>query len=265
MTSANYSVVRYIADPARNEALNVGVLVWNDSRFALQIDEGAVSRVIRDNPHLERDALLYLEGYLRQRITRTVPPFTKEGVFRVIAEQSGFPVLLTEPRFASAEGQDEKALSVTLERLLARVVRPPKRRGGGAGNQAAAALHRGLKPLIEDHKISRHYVIEAPRTQVPRSVDFYANHGSNVALDILNLALAKADDVRGRADQEAFKVWDLLESEQVTTFYVLPLLRSDESMADTNEVALKILQSTGGSVVTDIEDARHILTTAAAS
>ena len=32
MKPAQYAVIRYIADPARNEPLNIGILAWSDEQ-----------------------------------------------------------------------------------------------------------------------------------------------------------------------------------------------------------------------------------------
>jgi hypothetical protein len=263
MKEAHYSVVRYIADPARNEPYNVGIILWDEKHHAFGVDEGALARVVRDNPHLERDALLYLYGYVRQRVARSVPPFTKEGELRVIAEQTGFPVFFTEPRHTTLSADDKPGFQETLDRLLDRIVRPPRRRGGGSGVREAAELQRELKPLIEEQRIQRNFPLEAPGTKVARSVDFYANHGSHVALDVVNFALSKASDIRDRADREAFKIWDLLKSDQISHFYVLPVLGAHETMKSVNDIALSIVESTGGELVADVDEARELLVSAA--
>ncbi len=262
MRSANYSVVRYIADPARNEPQNVGIIIWNDERFGLAIDDAALARVVRDNPHLERDGLLYLEGFLRQQLARTVPPFTEDGFLRIVLEQAGFPVSLTQPRETTTVDGDQTGLEETLERLMKRVVRPARRRGGPAGLKTTSMLQRDLKPLIEQQRIARNFPVEA-RTGVRRSVDFYANSGSNIALDVVNFALSRADDIRDRADQEAFKIWDLLQSPTIETYYVLPVFTEDESMYDAYETARSIVTATGGRTTADVDEARELLVGAA--
>lgn len=76
MTPALYAVIRYIPDPARNEALNVGIVAWSEASCRLRIDDEAVARVVRENPHLEREALLYLEASLRDQLS-TDDPFSQ--------------------------------------------------------------------------------------------------------------------------------------------------------------------------------------------
>jgi hypothetical protein len=41
MIPAQYSLIRYIPDPARNEPLNVGILVWSGSGIRLRLEPQA--------------------------------------------------------------------------------------------------------------------------------------------------------------------------------------------------------------------------------
>ena len=52
MTEGHYAVIKYIADPGRSEALNIGILVWTNHTVRLSIDERAITRVVRENPQL---------------------------------------------------------------------------------------------------------------------------------------------------------------------------------------------------------------------
>lgn len=123
---ALFSVIRYMPDPGRGERLNVGVLVWTDDDFRLQIDQKAVQRVIRENPRLERDSLLYLDPSLHASLTADTP--VREKVETLLAEQKGFPTDFTEPRFTTVG--DAGGLDQALEDLVGRVVRPKRRYGG---------------------------------------------------------------------------------------------------------------------------------------
>ena len=131
MTPANYLVIKYNADPARGEEFNVGIIVWTPNGYSVAIDQEAVGRVVRENPHLERDALLFVEPTVRQTLKRTVPPFSSEGVLRVIKEQSGFPIHFTEARHTTLESDSEVGIPASMDRLMNRVVRPRRRTGGG--------------------------------------------------------------------------------------------------------------------------------------
>jgi hypothetical protein len=264
MKDANYTVVKYVPDPARNEALNIGIVLWSNNRFALRIADAAVARVIRENPRLERDALLHLKSYLTSLLEQAEPPFTAVGFLKTLETRSTFPVVFSEPRTAAVTGDRLDELEVALDRLVSRVVHPKRRGGGAPGLRAVSTLERELRPFLQAEAISRKHTINAGRTGVARSIDFYANSGSNVALDILNLSLVRADDIRLRADAEAYKVWDLLGSgDLVREYHVYCDFSSDAALAETNKNATRIIEAAGGQVTDDLDAARDVLEEAA--
>jgi hypothetical protein len=129
MSNARYSVIRYIPDLGRGESLNVGILLWDDEAFAIELDEKAVERVIRENPRLERNALLYVAPLLRDRLSDDTLP-VPERVNRMLDSQKGYPIDLTSPRFTTIDGA--RGWETELRRLTNRIV-VPKRRTSSSG------------------------------------------------------------------------------------------------------------------------------------
>jgi len=234
-------------DPARGERLNVGVLVWTDYDFRIGIDDKAVQRVIRENPRLERDSLLYLDPTLRASLVTDSP--VGERVERLLDEQRGFPADFTEPRLTTLTV--ESGLDQAVEALLARVVRP-KRRGGGGGLTPVQAVERQLRPLLQRGAVERKHLFQSSRSGVSRAVDFYANSHVNTALDALRLSVTKADDIRARADAEAFKVYDVIGNNDLR-YAVYCEFSDDRALTETNVSARQVIESTGATVLTDIE------------
>jgi len=233
-------------DPGRGERLNVGVLVWTDDDFRLQIDQKAVQRVIRENPRLERDSLLYLDPSLHASLTADTP--VREKVETLLAEQKGFPTDFTEPRFTTVG--DAGGLDQALEDLVGRVVRP-KRRYGGGGLTPVQAVERQLRPLLVRGAVERGHFFQSSSSGVARTADFYANSSVNTALDALRLSVTKADDIRARADAEAFKVYDVMAKNAVR-YAVYCEFSDDRGLRETNESARQVIESTGANVLTDI-------------
>ncbi|MBI3970637.1 MAG: DUF3037 domain-containing protein [Chloroflexi bacterium] len=209
MRPARYAVVRYVADPARNEPLNVGVVIWDDHEYCLRVDADASQRVVRENPFLARDAMLSLEAQLQDEVEHAVEraPGAHEGIARWIGRQSGYPVLLTEPRATTILTERGESIDDALDRLVSRLV-VPRRRGGG-GLTPVSELAKQLRPLIREHQVYTDRPFRTTRTGVPRTVDFFVNSYINVGLDALQLAIASADDVILRADAEAHKIEDI--------------------------------------------------------
>ncbi len=251
MRPAHYAVIRYIADPARNEALNVGIIVWDEESYRLRIDADAASRIVRDHPFLERDALLSLEPHLSNRLETALEhaPTPDKAIRDVIERQRGYPLSLTEPRLTTILTDTPDGLDQTLGRLVQRLVMP-KRRGGGGGLNPVAEVERHLRPFIRHHLVHQNWAFPASRSGVPRSADFFANSGANLAVDALGLAISSADEIRKRADAEAFKVEDVISANQV--HYITYCHVADRpELEEAYSRAFKILRSAGAEVVTE--------------
>lgn len=255
MRPAEYVVIRYVPDPGRNEALNIGVIVWDSQEFRLSIDDDAVERVVRESPWLEKDALLYLEPALRQQIAPHAD-YYPGAVPAFLRAQPGFPVWMTEPRYTTVSNEGD-GIDETLARLIARVVRPRRHRVIRQVN-LSDLLERQLRPLLVQHRVTRNYPIHLTRSKVPRSVEFFANSGANVAVDTLRLNLKRADDIRLRADAQAFKVEDVGDK-NVSRYVVLCEFSEEPEFSEVNANARRVLGYAGAEVVTDPESAANIL------
>lgn len=250
MRSAEYAVVRFVADPARNEPVNLGIVLWTERASRLKLDDDAIARVVRDNPHLSRDSLHYLDNFLRRRLAMGDVGGTSE-IARHIQNRSQFPVLITEPRFTTLSDDSEAAIDDELNALLARVVRPQSRRAGWRPGTARQLAQR-WKPWL-GAKVVQNYVFEQSKTGVPRMVSFFANSGADIAVDVLSLAIKDADDIQRRADAEAYKVVDVLAKHHVS-FVVHCDMRGDDQYEDANAAALRTLSTSGARVTTTVED-----------
>lgn len=252
MKPAQYAVVRYVADPARNEPINVGMVVWNDVTSSLRLDPAALERVVRENPHLGKDSVLYLDPFLKEQFAAERPLQGPRTVEQRVREQRLFPVVFSEPRFTTVEDGSEGALEVALERLLARVVHPAKRRSGGRRPSVEDVLAKRWKPWL-GKQVTRNHVFGSSRSGNPRKVDFFANSGANLAVDVLRLAIQKGDEIVQRADAEAFKIEDITALHQVQ-FIVHCELRGGDQYGSVNEVAIRSIESVGAVVVTEVDE-----------
>jgi Protein of unknown function (DUF3037) len=255
MSEAQYSVIRYIPDPGRGERLNVGILVWGDDAYRLRLDDRAIERVVRENPLLERDALLYVAPMLTDALEATGGP-ASAAVEELLAAQKGFPIDLSEPRLTAVADGSGEALEATLQALTERVVRPRRRAGGGSS--PIDQVERKLAPLVKQGAVSRNHFFAATRTGVTRTVDFFANANVNTALDVVQLELKRADEIRHRADAEAFKVFDLKDRNDVR-FVVYCVFSDERGLRETNQNARQIIESIGAQVVTGLDEAANAI------
>jgi Protein of unknown function (DUF3037) len=261
MSDAQYSVLRYIPDPGRGERLNIGILLWEDQsgEYRLELDEKAIDRVIRENPRLERDSLLYIEPMLTEQLSSAMAPIPTR-IKGLLDGQKGFPLDISEARFTTIS-EDEDGLDETLERLVKRVVRPKRR--GYVHKSPAIEMSDRLKPLIRNQRVSRAYPVRA-KSGVERKIDFFANSGSNVALDVLQLAITKADEIRERADAKGMKVIDLLDGSSVKDYLVYCHFADDRQLEDVYGEARTVIEAQGARVIDNADDAAEALENAAA-
>lgn len=256
MVPASYVVIRYVADPARNEPLNVGVLAWSGREHELAIDREAILRVVRENPRLHPDALLGLEAALRDRLGLNDQP--PEGEIRErIAEHPGFPILLTEPLFTTVASADAVSLHDTVEHLVDRIV-TPKHRGGGHPADLREQLAKNIAPLIKSGSVRQDHLFPQTRTGVTRRVDFFLNSGRNVAVDRIILDLKRADEIRLRADAEAYKATDIISKNHVKLL-VLTTFSDAEDLQAPNDEARRILGSANVQILESVEEATKLL------
>jgi ribosomal protein S12 methylthiotransferase accessory factor YcaO len=252
---ARYSLIRYVPDAARGEELNVGIVAWTERHLALEVDQRAVERVLRENPHLAKDALLGLRDRLREELTASAPdPALAAATW--LSSQRGYPVIATEDRHTTVIEDSSEALTEAVDRLLARIVRP--RRRGGGGFNPGHALERSLRPLLQSQRVVRDYTFSTSRSGVPRRVDYFANSGANIALDLVKLAVTRTDELLRRADAEAFKVEDIRGSNDIDVV-VFCAISSDDAVRDATANAEQIIGSVGARVVTSVEDAAGAL------
>jgi hypothetical protein len=256
MMAGRYSLIRYIADPARGEAFNIGIIVWTEADFQLSIDEWASRRAVRENPLLAKDALQGLESSIAARIRRS-GGFSGEKLLASIQNHMWFPIVIADPEYVAVSNGADPASSIraTVDRLMDRMVR---RRTVPAAEQhvnEAQLLETKLWPLISRGVVKKNYEIEGSKSKYTRQVDFFANGDSAVGLDVLQLKPTQRT-LREFIDAEAFKIEDLRY--RVAHYIVL-----SEALKSAREkdiaYARHIIESVAGKLVLDTADAAQMM------
>jgi hypothetical protein len=250
---ARYSLIRYIPDTARGEQLNIGILAWTEHHLAVELDQQALERVLRENPHLAKDALLGVREQLHDELS-TLAGDPAHSATSWLARQRGYPVVATEDRHTTVKADDVEALGETVGRLLARIVRPRRRSIGPLAMDPGPRLERTLEPFVRSQHVIRDYAFPRSRTGIARRVDYFANHGANVALDFLKLALRRPEEIRLRADAEANKIGDISATNDVHPV-VFCAVSDEETVRAATADAFAIIGATGAKVVTSVDAA----------
>ena len=174
------------------------------------MDDDAIARVIRENPALATDALASLEESLADGLeTTTGARGVVTGAREFLSAQHGYPVVWTEPRATVVDDVTSQSLDATVDRLLARIVRPKRRSGGPRRPNPTETIEKTVQSLIAKRVVTRKHYFEKSLSGIPRGVDFFVNSTANLALDVVNLSVQSADEILKRADAEAFKVQDV--------------------------------------------------------
>lgn len=255
MTSAQYAVVRVIADPARDEPVNVGVLLWSKSTYRLAVDREALQYVARRHPFLASDALLFVEDYLRRNLDIS-GEYVPEAITAAIKNLSRPPVSLTEPRFIALARESADAVEAALDELVDRVVRLPQRLTGGRMTPKRQ-IRQFLKPLLDRNLVEEDRVFIG-KTGNPRRIDFFANGKAQIGLDVVSMNKQDAEEIQRRSDAVAYKVLDILNKQEllILLYCTFP---EDERFFDAISSARRSMRSAGAEVLEDLQSAVAIV------
>lgn len=249
---ARYSIIKYVPDLARGEERNIGILLWTEHDYRLEIDADAVRRVIYESGHVADDAIPVLVAALQRKLE----PFSAQKIEQLIEEEQGMHYFFTESRFTTLDGSGPEAMTSTLTRLMTRLVRP--RRRSFPGSDLLNQVERKLRTLINQNRVAKDYPFHKSRTGTVRVVHFFANSSTNVAMDVLRLAVRRRDEFQRRIDAEAFKIDDILGVNRLR-FVVLCEFSQQPGYSQWQTNAVRILTSVGAEVVRDIDEAVRIL------
>jgi hypothetical protein len=257
--SVQYSVVRFNPDPARNELLNVGILIWRGADYLLKIDGRASTRIAKGYPSVPSDELIALDSIVRERF---VPSGVfDEGQFRNILDRHpGYPVSLTEPRQTHADASAPLLLDRELKSLIERIVAPPKQ-PSPPDSAPVQALTKELKLLIRKRKIRCNHRFDVSRTGVTRTVDFYVNSTGQLAMDAIRLDFSNENRIVEKADAQAFKVEDIINKNNLR-YIVYCKIHEDSAGDGIIADARRIIEGAGAEVLEDLDEAARAMVSA---
>ncbi|MBL8796364.1 MAG: hypothetical protein JNM56_20870 [Planctomycetia bacterium] len=263
MIHGKYSLVRYISDPARGEAFNVGIITWVQNVYHVAIDREASRRAVKENPLLAKDSLRDLEAIIHSRLRR-LTAFSDEGFLNLRNNHNWFPVLIADPEYVELASEKDvfQSLQGVADRLMDRMVRLRKVvTSRTILPDVKLELKDSLWPLIRKGSVLPNYTITGKRTGRNRQVDYFANGDAAIGLDILQTK-SNQRHLRVMIDAEAYKIEDL--SHQIKKHVVLSETLKD-AKADDVDFANSVIESAGGKLVLSTAEALEIMQSAIAS
>jgi hypothetical protein len=134
----------------------------------------------------------------------------------------------------------------------------PKRRGASRRSQSPhEALKKELSPLIKAERISEKFDLVGGKSGTNRTLAFFANHGSNVGLDIPELPPAPGyNALKSRADALAYEAEDILASQKgVNSLVIYVPADKRRNLQDFDSMARERLQGQSNVAVLDLAPA----------
>lgn len=247
-----FSVIRWCPSVAREEYHNIGIVLVDEEGHVAQVRYVPPSAMPASiaKPGIVTNWLSALQTRFQgERVGRHGLERLSEGLYRSIQ--------VTPPRPTAVLGGD---WSAAFERLWTAYARPTPR--PAAGN-LRAVFERRWRELIRNNVIAQDYAFEATASGQPRSVQFFANSGANVALDTLDLALKRASAIQDRADAEAMKILDIRQKNGAVRFVTYCVFPAEPALDEARQGAIRVLNHYGAGVVTDAEEAARSLERAA--
>ena len=249
MTGSRYSVVRYVPDPAREECINVGVVVTTDDggyvacRFVHNWSRAA--RFGGKDVAFLKDFAESLKTEIQRQPSLLQPERFTGKLLAAFATDWCNSIQFSVPRASVAEDP-----SVLLGELAAQfLVEEPSSEGHAS---PVHVLERRFRDLLRENRLVRRAPLTDARTGLPRPVDFFVNSGANIALDALQLALKRPREIENRADAEAHKI-EGIKAGQPLRMVVYCAISEDQSMVQPNDYARRSLEYVGAKVLTDAE------------
>lgn len=214
--NAAFTVLRFTADIARNEPVNIGLIGYYEGHTAVVVDDAAVKRVLATNPELPQEAVIGIAEQVSSAL-KGERIHSLEAAESVISENVYFPLSTTrfmpftlQPSLAEKAQHD---LEAALGTLSVKLVKPKRRPSKSRGQSPREAVKRRLDPFIKQRKVTENFKVKGGKSGDERQLAFFANHGSDVGLEIVELPSEFSfETLKMRADALAFEADDILSS-----------------------------------------------------
>lgn len=234
MPAGTYAVVRYIADPARDEPINVGIVARGPAGAVFKTDATALDRMRLTDPYVDPATFGHITEYLNDLVSRPLLRFALTGPETVAPWQPGFldalrarlPERFTAGDALFIEYADESraAMENAAADLVERLVKPATRKPRFPSDPGAP-LER-LKKLLAGH-IQRGQVMVQPAVQGfthrVRRPDLYYRRadGTPVVIATVKLSQRAPHIVSQTADAKAFELFDIKTQQKAHTVAVV--------------------------------------------
>lgn len=151
MLSGEYAVVRFVADMARDEPVNIGIIVSGSSGTVFLADDAAIQRMYLADPVLTADDVNAVLGFIADRVRSPAEQITLHGVVRTEPGEAGFidairdqlpeRFIVSDARFVEFSAPGSQAMETVAHGILARLVTPHQMRSVAPNHGVGALAH----------------------------------------------------------------------------------------------------------------------------
>ena len=265
MLAGNYAVLRYIADPARDEPINAGILASGPSGAGFYTDSLALDRMRSVDPSLDPLTLDHVKDYMDRAAREPALRVRPGGIEAVEPWQPGFvdalrgqlPERFTLGRSLFIDYADEsrEAMDSAGADLVKRLVKPPPRRLAFSEPDPGAPferLKRLLATFIESGSVRERPDIQGFTRRV-RHPDFFYRRADGTAVIILTVKMdyQRPWQLSQAVDARAFELLDVKQSQHAVALALVeqPLQPSPEyfeTLKSIQAVADEVLDAQPG-------------------
>ena len=251
MTAGQYRLVRFVPDPARDEPVNIGIVMTGVGAPLVAFPDEALERASRWCRALDLDAFVDLRLQLVDWLRRDIllAEDTGRWLDRDFLGESFGPITLSAPRWVDLDQNEAGAAVRLFEYLTERLVRPPKPvvYGGGAGpgeKLAREVLVPAIKSVLPNAMFGHRLIGRSGREFV---ADVFCELPTPMLISAM--VLSSSPQAIHAMEAKAFEMYDVgrsLSKASMTAFCKFPPVDPKH----VKEEAYKIFESIDVRVVT---------------
>jgi hypothetical protein len=219
-----FSVIRYVADAARNEPVNVGVILQLGEDVEVKTHREAIRRAITSDPQADESALspsrieAFVSQFIHQPqfavddvtgIIRDIQPLDEDYLMALSAQNTG-KLVFAEPQTIEVPSASKQEIERTINMLVSRLARPLRARSYFASVETPPrrAMRQAFRRWINSGLVKVDHELPS-RTGVPRTADFYFENGRSYLVKNVTLEYSRESQLLARAQSEAFEIEDV--------------------------------------------------------
>ena len=240
-----FSVIRYLADAARNEPINVGVILQSGEDIRAVVLNQAIRRAISADPQADESALSRLEPYLNGIISEplttidpdsgrstSIQPFDNDYLPRLAGGAEG-KITFSQPQYVELPSSRREHFDDALKMLAARLARPLRQRSVFAPVESPPkkAMRQALRPWINAGIVEVDFDLPG-QSGMPRTMDFHFENGLHYGIKHLDLEYQRESQFFMKAQSQAFEFEDVKRGDPLSEWKPMVICRFASDRAE---------------------------------